>query len=273
MAESTEDQATRRIQNALDQVAAMASCRPNSPEFIKWRRDTGIAIERIFGANSRQVNEFGSIRFPVPAWSNNVAIRLTNELAAQEEHRRQVLAAGAILESMKEEVREYGLDNVTSSQGAELRNFNMGNKVFVIHGRDEEAKQTVARFLSGLDLEPVILQEQASKGNTIIEKFEEHAQSAAFAVALCTPDDIGGLADESDNLKSRMRQNVVFELGYFAGAIGRNRVCALMKGTIERPSDYDGVVYIPMDSNEGWKLALARELKAAGFDIDLNRVL
>ena len=174
---------------------------------------------------------------------------------------------------MKEEIREYGLDNVTSSRGAELRNFNIGDKVFVIHGRDEEAKQTVARFLAELDLEPVILQEQPSKGNTIIEKFEEHAQSAAFAVALCTPDDVGALASEQDNLRPRMRQNVVFELGYFAGAIGRNRVCALLKGKVDRPSDYDGVVYIPMDNNEGWKLPLARELKAAGFDIDLNRIL
>ena len=177
------------------------------------------------------------------------------------------------MESMKEEVREYGLDNVTLSQGAELRNFNIGDKVFVIHGRDEEAKQTVARFLASLNLEPVILQEQPSRGNTIIEKFEEHAQTAAFAVALCTPDDVGASASDCENLRPRMRQNVIFELGYFAGAVGRNRVCALMRGDIERPSDYDGVVYIRMDDNDGWKLPLARELKAAGFDIDLNRTM
>jgi len=148
----------------------------------------------------------------------------------------------------------------------------VSNRVFVVHGRDEAAKQAAARCLEGLGLEPVILQEQPSQGRTIIEKFEDYAGKVGFAVILGTPDDFGGLADEPDNRQPRMRQNVVFELGYFTHALGRNRVCVLLKGDVERPSDYDGVVYIPMDDGEGWKLTLGRELRAAGFDVDLNNL-
>ncbi len=116
------------------------------------------------------------------------------------------------------------------------------------------------------------MRQQANEGRTIIEKFEEYAGTVGFAIVLGTPDAVGGLADEPDKRQPRMRQNVVFELGYFTHALGRNRVCVLLKGDVERPSDYDGVIYIPMDDGEGWKLALGRELREAAFTVDLNRL-
>ena len=118
-----------------------------------------------------------------------------------------------------------------------------------------------------------MLQEQPSQGRTIIEKFEEYAGTVGFAVVLGTPDDVGSLAGEADNLRPRMRQNVVAELGYFAALLDRSNVCVLRKDSdIEQPSDYDGVIYILMDAGEGWKLTLARELRDAGFTVDLNRL-
>lgn len=131
----------------------------------------------------------------------------------------------------------------------------------------------VARFLEGLRLDPIILQEQPNEGRTIIEKFEDYADTVSFAIAICTPDDVGALATQPDNLKPRMRQNVVLELGYFAGKLGRKHVCALVKRDIEKPSDYDGVIYISMADGEGWKLELARELHAAGLTIDMGGLL
>ena len=146
-------------------------------------------------------------------------------------------------------------------------------RVFIVHGRDEGAKHKVARFLGDLELEPVILDEQADRGRTIIAKFEQEAERVGFAVVLLTPDDEGRLKGEDSDLRPRARQNVIFELGYFAGSLGRNRVCALTKEDVEIPSDYDGVVYIPLDDSEGWKIGLVRELKAAGFDVDANLAL
>ena len=147
---------------------------------------------------------------------------------------------------------------------------NIKNNVFVAHGHDEAVKQTVARFLEKLKLDVVILHERENRGKTIIEKLEANS-SVGFAVILLTPDDIGGKKGET-NLTSRARQNVIAELGYFVGKLGREKVCSLYIEEVEIPSDFDGVVYIPFDRNEGWKLKLAYELKSAGFSIDMNLI-
>jgi len=146
-------------------------------------------------------------------------------------------------------------------------------RVFLVHGHDEEAKQTVARFLETLRLEPVILGEQASEGRTLIEKFEK-SSDVAYAIVVMTPDDIGrARSAPSEAAAQRPRQNVLLELGYFLGKLSRARVCPLVKGNLELPTDYHGVVYIAMDPTEGWKMKLAKELKQAGLDVDLNLAL
>ncbi len=145
------------------------------------------------------------------------------------------------------------------------------NLVFLVHGHDNELKQTVARFIEKLDLQPIVLHEQASRGQTIIEKFEKHS-NVLYAVVLMSPDDVGNSTAKSKELNFRARQNVVFELGYFFGKLGRSNVCAIVKGDIELPSDSDGVIYIGFDNNGGWKMILAKELKEAGLQFDGNKV-
>ena len=145
-----------------------------------------------------------------------------------------------------------------------------------------------------MKLEPVILHEQPNEGRTIIEKFEQHAD-VGFAVVLLTPDDMGRSAGNGNepkpsssvsiegkpvlldpsprngnNLKPRARQNVILELGFFLGKLDRACVCVLVKGDLETPSDYDGVVYTPLDDAGGWKHKLIQELKTAGFSVDAN---
>jgi predicted nucleotide-binding protein len=147
--------------------------------------------------------------------------------------------------------------------------------IFLVHGHDNAVKETVARFLEKFGLKVIILHEQADKGRTIIEKFEDHA-AVGFAVILITADDIGGdcsSVKELKDLKPRGRQNVILEHGYFLGKLGRTHVCALKEEGIEVPSDLSGVLYIPLDSTETWKLRLAKEIKAAGIEIDLNQAL
>jgi len=146
-------------------------------------------------------------------------------------------------------------------------------KVFIVHGRDDGAKHEVARFIDRLGLVPVILHEQANKGRTLISKFREESADIGFAIVLMTPDDVGGLADSPPTLKPRARQNVIFELGFFIGKLGPERVCALFSGNLEKPSDFEAVVYVAYGSNTGWKTDLARELKAAGIDVNVNALL
>lgn len=147
------------------------------------------------------------------------------------------------------------------------------NSVFIVHGHDEGAKHAVARFIEQLGVTPVILQEQINKGMTVIEKFEDFAERAGFAVVLMTPDDFGYPVTSEQDKRHRPRQNVVLELGYFTAKLGREKTFVLTKGDIELPSDIMGLVYEPMDKSEGWKIRLARELKACGFNIDLNKAI
>jgi len=148
-----------------------------------------------------------------------------------------------------------------------------GRKVFVVHGHDCEAKESAARFLESLSLEAIILHEQASEGRTLIEKFEMYSEDVAFAVVLLTPDDVGSTAADARNLRPRPRQNVIMELGYFMGRLGRTHVCALYKSGIELPSDYQGVVYIELDALGSWRTQLAQELVQAKLTIDLTGLL
>lgn len=144
-------------------------------------------------------------------------------------------------------------------------------KVFIVHGHDEASREMVARFLTSIGLEPVILHEQANRGMTIPEKLVAYGD-VAFAVVLLTPDDVGRAKDEP-NEKPRARQNVILELGYFIGRLSRERVCALLKGEVEVPSDYLNVAFTRFDDGGGWRQELARELQAAGYEIDWNEVM
>lgn len=144
-------------------------------------------------------------------------------------------------------------------------------EIFIVHGHDGEARESVARFLGSIGFVPIILHEQANRGRTIIEKVEAHG-NVGFAVVLLTPDD-EGKSKSATELEPRARQNVLLELGYFIGRLGREKVCALKKGEVEIPSDFAGIVWAPMDSGNGWKQILGRELEAAGHNINWNDVM
>lgn len=142
------------------------------------------------------------------------------------------------------------------------------SKVFIVHGRDNEVKQEVSRFIESMGLDVIILHEQASSGMTIIEKIEHYSNEADFAVVLYTACDHGrGVHESKISPRNRARQNVVFEHGYLMAKIGRRNVCALVKGDIETPNDISGVVYVPLDQTGGWKMELSKELKACGYTL------
>lgn len=147
------------------------------------------------------------------------------------------------------------------------------NKIFVVHGHDEEMKLAVARKIEKLDFEPLILHEKPNKGRTIIEKFTDYAD-VSFAVVLLSPDDLAYPKDKTpDDAKYRARQNVIFELGYFLGKLGRKNVTVIYRKTtdFEIPNDYSGVLWIPFES--GWEFDLVKELKACSFNVDANKLL
>ena len=260
--------AVTRLKRAHDRISDLESSSSSSADFKKWKRDTEIAIQNTFGGNSRHFKEFRAIHY-----APRIVVTGMPRSVYQTAYSGGLQSARTLLVSMIDEINEYWEeDTISAKVSVSQENLMSSRKIFVIHGKDDGLKATVARFLEKLSLYPVILHEQPNRGRTIIEKFEDYGRPS-FAVAILTPDDIGGLATNQPNYRPRARQNVVFEFGYFIGRIGRERVCAITKGDVEIPSDCDGVVYIPMDGVESWEVSLLRELRAAGLKIDANQIL
>lgn len=158
----------------------------------------------------------------------------------------------------------------------------VGKNVFIVHGRDDKPKLELARMLEKLGFNVIILSEQPDKGRTIIEKLEQETIDISYAFIILTPDDVGmerGLFEKMNaepekyrdvGLCYRARQNVILELGYFVGKIGRNRVCCLYKGDVELPSDIHGVLFKKFnESVEECYKGILEELKAAGYEIQV----
>jgi predicted nucleotide-binding protein len=180
-----------------------------------------------------------------------------------------ILTLGRAIQALEEEIADQEAVQQASPvpSGPPLPK----NKVFVVHGHDEAVLQGVARFLEQLDLEAIILREQPSQGRAIIENFEHYAAQVGFAVVLLTPDDIA-VGPSVPPQATRARQNVVFELGYFAGKLGRGRACLMRRGDVEIPSDLHGIIYVDFDEAGGWKIKLVQELKAACLEFDANKM-
>jgi predicted nucleotide-binding protein len=151
------------------------------------------------------------------------------------------------------------------------------NKVFIVHGRDHGMLNDVKTFLYRIDVEPIVLMDEANEGGTVIEKFERHAD-VPFAIVLFSPDDEGRDASEPNKpLKRRPRQNAVIELGFFIGKLGRKGTALMVDGRIdaamvEYPSDVAGVIPIYYKPESDWKLLLLRELRVAKIEHDGSKV-
>jgi predicted nucleotide-binding protein len=167
--------------------------------------------------------------------------------------------------------REQPREELLSTMGLNQSQL-AGGHVLLIHGRDEATKESLLEFLETLGLRPFVLHEQPDGGKSMIEKFGDFPD-IHFAIILLTPDDIAAPRHKPKERQARVSQNVIFEFGYFLSKLGRGRVCALYKEGVEIPPDYLGAVYVPMDSRGGWRLLVAKEIKQAGMEIDLNKAI
>lgn len=147
-------------------------------------------------------------------------------------------------------------------------------KIFVVYGHDDIARTQLEAMLRRWDLEPIILDQQASSGQTIIEKLEDYSKEVQYAIVLATPDDEGKSCSETIS-KKRVRQNVVLELGMFLAKLGRDRVAILLKEDrdFEKPSDIQGLVYIPFTNKvDETTVGLVKELSNQGYVIDNKKL-
>lgn len=241
-------------------------------ELSSWDLLTKNFLTKAFGnfsPNVRAVVDIGKFgSFPMDAgpewWENHNAETLNSKVSRLR----------GLVELLQTEISLNGGISELHEETVELKiPSHHSRRVFLVHGHHDGLLHEAARYLDKLKLEPIILREQPSSGCTIIEKFVDFTD-VAYAVVLLTPDDRGGMIkDVFEKQRPRSRQNVILELGYFLGKLGRNRVTALYMGDVEIPSDYSGVAFVSVDERGAWRLELARELKAAGLEIDMNLAL
>jgi predicted nucleotide-binding protein len=138
---------------------------------------------------------------------------------------------------------------------------------FIVHGHDNELKIEVQLLLNKAKVSSIVLHEQADRGRTIIDKLVGETEVAGYAIALLTPDDFTQAGTQ------RARQNVILEIGYFLGKLGKERLRMIVKGDIEIPSDLQGILYEKHDSGGAWKIKLLKEMQAVGIFVDLRAVI
>jgi len=256
---------TQLIQDLIDRGNKLPH--RNDAELDALQRRADMIIRKVFGDTSKYLDDLNDISF------YTFALLSTSEQAQNERWNSGKSEMLNLFSTMLEELKLFG--TAKTPKRVEKTHIRQSNQIFIVHGHNEAMKQAVARTLEKLGLEPIILHEKPDKGRTIIEKFTDYS-NVLFAVVLLSPDDLGYVKGASlESAKFRARQNVIFELGFFVGKLGRERVCVLYQevANFEMPTDYSGVLYTPFDRKGRWQFDLVKELKACDYDVDANKLL
>lgn len=252
---------TKKIELIDSQITAANDGQPE--DFATWKNQTEVVLRTIFGVGHPTYESFLRIRYSPQVFSPDSQ----PDTAAY--RRRGVKSALALLAGAKLELQLTDEPSMKPQDDAsDAVNAPAAGRVFIVHGHDSSLKHEAARFLRDLTgEEPVILHEQPDGGRSLIEKFEASAATTGYAVVLLTGDDLGRAKTETTD-RPRARQNVVFEMGFFFGSLGRGNVAVIHDDGVEEPGDVRGMLYVPRDDAGGWKTRIAREIDHAGIAVD-----
>lgn len=252
-----------KLKSIIDEIDTLINknTRASDPKFQAWKTKAERFLIKKYGEKSLEYNKFLGTNFSSLIWGDDEEEETRLSTGACRHGLQSCKAVfETYLEDMEDEKDAYTQDKTIKSEAM--------NKIFIVHGHNGELKQSVARIIEKQGIEAIILSEQANKGRTIIEKFEDYSDVGG-AICLFTADDLGrAKKDSSDN--TRARQNVVLETGYFMGKLGRDHIVILADNGIEMPSDLSGVVYT---NTENWEFNLLKELRAMGYTVDFNKLV
>ena len=269
------ESALARLEKRLDELRAFDPTQVTQRDDIKLRvleNAVDDFLTRTFGKEAAEYKRYAPARKldTTPIALHHISL---SDFIQGLQHGKE--RAIGILEGIKKlflEEIDLAVPATADKAAQNVQPSSASREIFIVHGSDHGARDTAARFLKQLDLSPIILDEQSSKGRTIHQKFLDHS-TVAYAVVLFTPDDLGRPSDDSISLSPRPRQNVIYELGFLSAKLGSSNVCVLLSDDVEIPSDLSGVVYIPLDKGGAWRLELAKEIKAACIELDMNLAL
>ncbi len=255
------------IRRQIDEANGLMANRPiDEQKYYSWHDATQTYLNKAFGKNVKYLGSGVGISLGYGVSEHErQRIREKEHFDSLKDH---VINLEGFIKQLQTEIEISGLSDQKVSSKDSVQPKEIKTQVFIVHGRNDDVKNKVARFLEKAGLSAIILHEQPGKGRTLIEKFLDHSL-VGYAVVLLTADDLGKGKEEAE-LKARARQNVVFELGYFLALLGRDRVSVLCEEGIEVPSDYSGVEYLPLNKNGVWQTKLLTELSSAGFNVDFE---
>jgi len=191
-------------------------------EFDKLNLKVTSFIRNAFDSADEKLQDYNS--------NVNFLFEVVGSKKTEEEQQKDYLDR---LNSMKNFLETYQeeLGMLLDNNQAEIETERKSDEVFIIHGHDRATLLDLERMLKQRwSLKTIILMDKPGRGRTIIEKFEEEAKKASYAFAILTPDDMIRSRDNSTEYEYlQPRPNVIFELGWFYGKLGRARVCILHK--------------------------------------------
>jgi predicted nucleotide-binding protein len=254
-----------KIKDFVNRAENLQNSEVDAPEFKAWRDDVIRYLKKIYGIGSHEATSFEEIEY----YNFYGVVDVGNGGWTSNKNKEKVLFQKGLKTAILY-LKNYESDDIEEKNEIKVieKQKNNNENVFIVHGRNDGIKAQVANFLLKLGVKPIILNEQANKGKTVIEKFELHSDVKA-AIILFTDDDLGKYKDDGE-LEKRTRQNVIFEAGYFMGKIGRENTIILLEQGLNFPSDLEGYVYFEIDKKQRWHLDVAKELKELGFKIDMN---
>lgn len=270
-----KDEALKKLQTLIENIGELQKLNYQDPNPLldKFISRGERYLTNIFDKDNKYLSNFTSLDYFSPTFvfvtgfDNTASKNQENNQA----YHKDLIQAKTIIESAIEEVEEWKDNNTIGTTALTQTPQSLdSNKIFIVHGHDELAISQVCEVLIKLKLEPIILKEEASKSNTIIEKIERLSSEVGFGIVLYTACDIGG--KNSDSLQPRARQNVLLEHGFLMAKLGRENTLALKKGNVETPSDVQGLVYTTMDEHKAWQYKLVDELKASGYSVSKDSI-
>jgi predicted nucleotide-binding protein len=254
----------KRLLVKLDEIESKnLGC--DAPENASYESTTRKTILEIYGQYSPEYDELQYFEI----WDGDIFLDMSDQYR-NKGYKNGFVKARTILNQLIDELKEK--QEYKKADSKEKCNLN---ECFIVHGRNVEIELQVTRVVEKLGIRQIVLKDKPTTFRTIIEKFEKYS-NVGFAVVILTADDYGCLMTEYKDEKSlfkRARQNVILELGYFIGKIGRDKVFALTDGIIENPSDIDGYEYVKYDTSSDWKMKLLASLKYAGYSVDANKLI
>jgi predicted nucleotide-binding protein len=207
------------------------------------------ALKPLFGVDDNLVQRL-----------HDTAVAISKSLPCEDDPQILIQAVTRLVKEL--EVANGSLSSVPRSMPSP---YPKTKSVFVIHGHDEINRLRLEKMLrEDFGLAPIVILSKPGQSQTIIEKFEKAAETCSYAISLLTPDD--SVSNKSSGACNQARPNVIFEAGWFAGRLGRDRVLVLLKEGTKIHSDFDGISQHRFrDSVEEKFRDIQAELEAAGL--------